>query len=918
MASGGYGRGGRGAALLQALRQQTRKPGENEQSESLPAEAAAQQQLPPLGRGAILASLMSNSAVSQQAAGNATVPRPMGRGLAMQVLLQASGQSLPQPAARGAPLNQEVPHMTVPEGYIPRAVPQFRSLSNVPMTSPGGDAMATLSGDLAQMSLNKVVTVNRTGTDGKIIELSGNYIKLKCKNRGVYQYHVDFRPDIDSKNMRFRLLNEHRDLIGYTKAFDGAILFLPIQLAQQETVVQSTRNTDNATITIVIKLVKVLPPDSCPQLYNIIFRRIMSILEMVQVGRYYYNPATPSCVPQHKLEVWPGYITAISEQDGGLMLLADASHRVLRTETVLDVMQNIVNRNAQGFRDEVIRTLVGTVVLTRYNNKTYRVDDIVWDKTPQQTFSTATGGDISFIEYYKKSYNLDIIDHEQPLLLHRPKKRQEQDGQGKKQLEVICLIPEFCYMTGLTDDLRQDFRVMKDLACHTRVTPEQRRLTMRKFVTSVLKNPDACKELEKWGLVLEDNTINFDGRVLPEEEIVFGSGKVGVGPQFDWGQACSREKVITAVPLRTWVVLYTKRDLYKVTRYIEMMLKTCPQMGIECSPPTRFELRDDRVETYIRALREHINPKLQLVVTVCPTSRDDRYAAIKKTCCVDHPIPSQVINSKTITEPKKLRSVTQKIALQINCKLGGELWGVAIPIKNIMVVGIDVYHDASSKKESICGFVASMNRHCTRWFSRCRMQPCNQELVDGLKICLISALTKYHEVNHVLPEKIFVFRDGVGDGQLKIVFDYEVDQLRRCFSHFGEDYVPKLSVVIVQKRINTRIFSRLRGRMENPPSGTVVDHTITRKDMYDFFLVSQHVRQGTVSPTHYIVVNDDSGLKPDHMQRMTYKMTHMYYNWPGTVRVPAPCLYAHKLAQLVGQNIHREPSQELSDRLFFL
>jgi len=172
-------------------------------------------------------------------------------------------------------------------------------------------------------------------------------------------------------------------------------------------------------------------------------------------------------------------------------------------------------------------------------------------------------------------------------------------------------------------------------------------------------------------------------------------------------------------------------------------------------------------------------------------------------------------------------------------------------------------------------------------------------------------------VNHSLPDKILVFRDGVGDGQLNMVADYEVDQLRTCFSRFGE-YSPKLSFVVVQKRINTRIFLNKGRQMENPPSGTVADHTITRREWYDFFLVSQHVRQGTVSPTHYIVVSDDSGMKPDHMQRMAYKMTHMYYNWPGTVRVPAPCQYAHKLAQLVGQNIHKEPSQELSDRLFFL
>lgn len=71
--------------------------------------------------------------------------------------------------------------------------------------------------------------------------------------------------------------------------------------------------------------------------------------------------------------------------------------------------------------------------------------------------------------------------------------------------------------------------------------------------------------------------------------------------------------------------------------------------------------------------------------------------------------------------------------------------------------------------------------------------------------------------------------------------------------------------------------------------GAVVDHTITSKDKFDFFLVSQHVGQGTVTPTHYIVVYDDTKLKPDHIQRLSYKLTHLYYNWSGTIRVPAPC-----------------------------
>ena len=60
--------------------------------------------------------------------------------------------------------------------------------------------------------------------------------------------------------------------------------------------------------------------------------------------------------------------------------------------------------------------------------------------------------------------------------------------------------------------------------------------------------------------------------------------------------------------------------------------------------------------------------------------------------------------------------------------------------------------------------------------------------------------------------------------------------------------------------------------------------------------MSQHVRQGTVSPTHYVIVSDTSSLKIDHIQQITYRMTHMYYNWPGTVRVPAPCQVGYILS----------------------
>jgi len=60
-----------------------------------------------------------------------------------------------------------------------------------------------------------------------------------------------------------------------------------------------------------------------------------------------------------------------------------------------------VNKNPQGYQDDIRKRLIGCVVLTRYNNKTYRVDDIAFDQSPQTTFEMADGSKVSFVDYYR-------------------------------------------------------------------------------------------------------------------------------------------------------------------------------------------------------------------------------------------------------------------------------------------------------------------------------------------------------------------------------------------------------------------------------------------------------------------------------------------------------------------------------------
>lgn len=911
----GFGRGGRGAALRKLLEEPPRKPGlsssdgdQNGKNGGHPgAEASSKKPSPPppslsFGRGFATLSKEEPKTEAPKVLG-------FGRGLGAFAGIQPGrGEAKPSQGQRKTPSPTDVTRQRAsPEG--PKMGPggDMRSMSSSPPSQGAAE-------DLTESVKSLTFQEQERGIAGKEVSASANYIPIRCKNKAVWQYAISYQPEIDSKGMRRRLLFEHSDIVGKVRAFDGAILYLPIQLEQKVTLLTSIRPTDQAEVTVKVQLVKTLEPSSCTHLYNVIFKRIMRILQMQQVGRHYYQPKLRIQIPQHRLEVWPGYITAIEEYSGGLMLHCDVSHKVLNYENVLETMQNI-SRNSSNGQSDCLRELVGCVVLTRYNNQTYRVDDINWELNPQSRFTLRRGETLSYQEYYKKNYEIDIEDNTQPLLVNWPKKRQPDE-----EVTPIHLVPELCSRTGLTDKMRNDFKVMKDLSQHTRVTPNQRHISFQKFIENVSSSPEAYQELANWGLELDKDILQLKGRQLPLEKILFKNNSIIASTEADWGRELSKNSVITPVDLQHWLVICTRRDQQQAADFINCMKEVCPKMGIKIGQPIICAIQDDRTQTYLANIRDAINPQLQMVVAIFPTSRDDRYSAFKRLCCIEAPIPSQAIIKKTISQKQKLRSVTQKIALQLNCKMGGELWALNIPLKGLMVAGIDVYHEKNQR--SIGAFVASMNSTLTRWYSRTCMQHQGQELIDGLKVCMTASLRRYHEINHCLPEKIVIYRDGVGDGQLSMVATYEKEQLSECFSYF-DNYNPSMAIVVVQKRINTRLFHVLNDRqsrdnLANPMPGMVVDHTITRRHWHDFFLVSQHVRQGTVSPTHYVIVYNSTQFKPDHHQRLAYKLTHLYYNWPGTVRVPAPCQYAHKLASLVGQNLHKENDHKLSDRLFFL
>ncbi|XP_043279491.1 piwi-like protein Ago3 isoform X2 [Venturia canescens] len=797
------------------------------------------------------------------------------------------------------------------------------SVHAVPKLTTSGDGAGVL-GPLSQLTMDDrsqgttdSEPISRQGETGKRVEMTANYIDLKVEHgKGLFRYEVKFSPEIDSVSLRRKLLNQHAETFGNTRTFDGALLYLPSKLPQSQTVYKSLHPADGSSVNVTLIYQAQMKLSDSIHFFNNLLGRVMRALSLVRIGRDNYNPRCAHAVPQHKMELWPGYVTAIDEYEGGLKLNINASHRVMRTDTVRDLLGEIQKNTRSDFRAAVTAEILGLTVLTRYNNRTYRIDDIDWDKNPLFSFDRK-GEKVVVQDYYKSHWNIEIKDLHQPLLVNR---RKEKTSTGETKEVVSLLIPELCYLSGLTDKLRSDFRVMRDLASVTQVGPEARRNVILRFVQDVKNTPVANDILEGWGLRMAENTTRFEGRVLPPEILTFGQERTFKSEKADWGGAVVKNPMLRTPHMRCWCILATDRDARTAGEFVSMLRRVGRNMTMEITEPIYIKLQNDRVETYLSEIRKVINPNLEMVVAVCPTNRNDRYAAIKKLCCVEAPVRSQVIVTKTISRSDKLKSVSEKIALQLNCKLGGALWALEIPFKNCMICGVDVYHAGPGEKSkgSVAAFVASTDKSLTSWYSRICLQRPNQELVDLLKICLVAAIKAYSKINGCNPQRIFIYRDGVGDGQLDIVANYEVKQLLDAFTSIDSTYQPKLTFIVVQKRINTRLLAVVRGRMENPSPGTIVDSMVTRRNWYDFFLVPQTSHQGTVSPTHYIVIYDAAEMKADYIQRLSFKLCHLYYNWPGTVRVPAPCQYAHKLAYLVGQSIGTQPSDSLANSLYYL
>lgn len=115
-------------------------------------------------------------------------------------------------------------------------------------------------------------------------------------------------------------------------------------------------------------------------------------------------------------------------------------------------------------------------------------------------------------------YSIEIKDRKQPLLLSFTK---TQKKQGER--ECIGLIPELCRLTGVTEEMRTNFRLMRAVSDYTRLDPRERIKKLSAFNSRLNRCHESVAIFKEWGMEMERNIVSVKARVLSPEVIIFGN-----------------------------------------------------------------------------------------------------------------------------------------------------------------------------------------------------------------------------------------------------------------------------------------------------------------------------------------------------------------------------------------------------------
>eukprot|EP00826_Nyctotherus_ovalis_P008111 TRINITY_DN12092_c0_g3_i3.p1 TRINITY_DN12092_c0_g3~~TRINITY_DN12092_c0_g3_i3.p1 ORF type:complete len:611 (-),score=123.52 TRINITY_DN12092_c0_g3_i3:52-1884(-) len=415
------------------------------------------------------------------------------------------------------------------------------------------------------------------------------------------------------------------------------------------------------------------------------------------------------------LKIVPGYKATIRSCDDGILLGVGYTPRVISERTVYQELKKLEGK--PDYQEKAREKFANKSVATLYGKKrAYLIEDIAFNKNPNTESKkvesiyrfTAYGKkmeekrEVNVSEYMLKRYGIKIEHKRQPLLLHEVCKKGYHKG-------VEHLVPELCTLVGVPDSVKMNGSISKKISNKTKPKLSVKKKKLAAFL-NIFSEKEKVKEeevndkeekkmggaksdyklpkdiLEEWNLKVNLVPTKANARTTLSVNVMLDNNAT-----MSAIRAAPMNQILKPVMIKEWLIVHHIDKEAQAAQFTEAISRKAEEFGISMEHPTRKATETISCQGYIDAMEEHIKDggKPQIVVCILSTKSPSDYNEIKKWAITRSSfIQTQIVRSTTLDNKKEKPYHYSNILLQMNAKMGAELWRVD-QLKNCLLYTSD-------------------------------------------------------------------------------------------------------------------------------------------------------------------------------------------------------------------------------------
>ena len=646
---------------------------------------------------------------------------------------------------------------------------------------------------------------------------------------------------------------------------------------------------------------------SAKRLIEELIRKILRSNPALEFYRDLFVKTNESCLIKsnnNSMEFYPGFATSVHVMNDQIYLNICTKNKILCRENVLDMMERekSMSYNEKDYQERVGELLNRKLIKTTHTKSKYFIKQVAFGKSPYKELLDNKSETIA--QYFLNKYEIKL--NKDQCLLEVALKRNDKEV-------IVFLPPEICHLAGLTDDMRNDFELMKKLAQFTKLEPTQKLKSITEGI-ELLYSKDkkndlecsfsSCHQMESLGINISNKSLELKGDYLAVPKIVSGNGTETVDQEK--GMLKNQKiKVLDCLDLIATNIVVSARSKNAVEVLKKQIAECSKMLGVHFGDYDVHFINNINQKTVFNFFNKLDTHTKDVTIFVLPNKSDSLYNAFKECSLNTVGFASQCIRESTLFSGKKVKSAITKMLIQIVWKINGLPYEVKFPKEinkqNLMVVGVN---SSFYKGKTAFGMVATVSKDFSQiYYNTALIEEKNHKTYFEIPLSAFieESIADYFKVNKQLPGGVVIYRQGVSKEQVARLENENINVMRALSGEGGtklsnllkENPIPYY-YILVNKHVNFKFFEK-NGKIFNPTTGLIVSQL---SDNFEFYMQPQDVNQGTANPIGYQVAFGNLVDMEQNIYTLTYYLCFMYFNWQGPIKIPAPLMMAEKLSYL--------------------